>query len=389
MSTEIRGSEATERIDQNLKARYTDHVLIRVPSRFNDRIGSFHLSIDPKVVQGEFTPDDEVSTSKIGEERNVRTHGVVVAAPSRLNPITLYERYEGSPKYSPHISHEIIKDAVLRMPPKMQKNYGRNMYHCGNPVESYQKQPNNPEILPGDTIHFEYSCLLADDAYFDEDSRGEIYKIPYQSIYCYVRNGKTTMINGWVFVESVTVEKFSEHIILINHKPMQNVGKVAHCSPFLHYHVPNAGDNCLFLRTLFSVKDWDQVNNSFEISGYEIDGKIFYPMKMWETVAVDVDGKWQTINDFVTVKPEKINEISNVSTIEYNPNAPMQTYKPGQIFIPHGSNVHEKKRKIHNYGFGVCDGNRVAFGKSHYYLYMDDLDLLFLHKKDIFGKFIE
>jgi hypothetical protein len=377
------------RIDENLKATFTDYVLIRVESKFNDKIGSLHLSIDPKIIQDENTPDDEVPEDVINAEKNVRTSGIVVGAPSKLSPVSLYEKYEGTPKYAPWINHEIIKDAILRMPPKMRNRYGRNMYYPGNPVESFQKQPNIPEMQPGDTVHFEYSSLLAQDAYFDEDSRGEIYKIPYQSIYCYVRNGQTVMVNGWVFVESVTVERFSEHIIFINNKPQQNVGKVAFCSPFLDNFVPKPGDTCLFLRTLFSVKDWDAVNNSFEISGYLVGDKIYYPMKQWEIVAIDKAGVWETVNDFVTVKPETIAGISGVDTIIYNPNVPIQPHKPGQIFIPQGSNVQEKKKKIHNYGIGTCNGQRIAYGKSNFYLFMDELDVLFIHRKDVWGTFTE
>ncbi len=390
--------QAEQRIDQLLQGTYTDFVLIRIESKHNTKVGSFELNLSPKLIQNEFTPDDEVPDAVFNEERNIRTSGVVVAAPSRLNPITLYEKYCGTPLYSPYVNHEIIKDAVLRMQiahkknPQLQQKLRedfRKQYNPGNPVESYEKQHNNPEILPGDEIHFEYTSLLSDLAYFDEDSRGQIYIIPYQSIYCYVRNGITKMINGWVLVESVTIEKFSEHVILINHKPQQNVGKIAHCSPFLDNFCPNQGDTCLFLKTLFTVKDWDQVSNSFEVSGYLIDDKIYYPMRQWQIVAVEKEGKWQTVNDYVTIKPEKIHEISGVSTVEYDPNAPIQTYKPGQIFIPAGSNVQEKKKKILNYGVGTCNGQKVIYGKSDYYLYMDELDLLFLHKKDIFGTFTE
>lgn len=385
--------EAFERIDQLLTYRFSNYVLIRVPSKHNDRIGSFHLSLSPKIIQSDLTPDDEVPDEVLNEERNVRTSGVVVAAPSNLDKIILYERYAGKPAYSPYISHEIIKDAVLKMPPKMAKNYGRNMYYPGNPVESYQKQVNNPEILPGDIVHFEYTSLLSDLAFFDEDSRGEIYIVPYQAIYCYERNGKMTMVNGWVFVESVTIEKFSEHIILINNKPQQNVGKIAHCSPFLDNFCPKQGDTCLFLKTLFTVKEWDQVNNSFEVSGYLINDKIYYPMRSWEIVAVEKEGQWQTVNDFVTIKPETINDIEAggkvISTINYDPKAPVQNFKAGQIFIPESSNTFRKESKIRKYGFGNCNGQRVAYGKSSYYLFMDELDLLFIHKSDIWGTFTE
>lgn len=390
---EVVGHSAEHRIDEALRGKYTDYVLVRVPSKYNDKIGSLHLALDPKIIQDEFTPDNEVPDEVMNAEKHVRTSGLVVAAPDRLNGITLYEKYAGTPKYTPHITHEIIKDTVMRMPPKKAKNYGRNMYYPGNPVESYQKQTAKPEILPGDEIHFEYTSLLSDLAYFDEDSRGEIYIIPYQAIYCYVRNGKMNMVNGWVFVESVTIEKFSEHIILINHKPQQNVGKIAHCSPFLDNYCPKQGETCLFLKTLFTVKDWDQVNNSFEVSGYLIDNKIYYPMRIWEIVAVEKEGEWQTVNDFVTIKPETINDIESggkvISTINYDPKAPAQNFKAGQIFIPEASNTFRKESKIRKYGLGTCNGKRVAYGKSSYYLFMDELDLIFIHKSDIWGTFTE
>ncbi len=373
-------------IQEILSARLTDYVFIRVPSRLNDRIGSLHLSLSPKILQSEFTPDDEVSDKPLNEEQHVRSSGVVIAAPERLNPINLYENYLGSPRYTPHVSHEIIKDAILRMPAKLQKNYGRNMYYPGNPPDSYQKQPNNPEIKVGDNIYFEYNVLLDESAFVDSDENGEVYKVPYQSIYCYVRNEEITMINGWVFVKSVEREAVKSSIVLVNNKPQPNVGEIAHISPWLDLETPKKGEKCIFLRTLFSVKEYEYLTDSHTISGYEVEGNLYYPMRVWEIVAVNRNGKLLPVGDFVKIKPEVMNHIGKTQTIEYK-NGHHQPFKAGQIFVPEGSVTHEKKNKVYNYGFGLCNGKLVAYQKSNLYLYLNEIDVLLIHKNDILGTF--
>jgi len=372
-------------IQEILKAKLTDYVFIRVESKLNDKIGSLHLGLDPKLVHRGEMPVGEEGDKPFNEEQHVRTCGEVIASPVRLNECPLRENYLGTPKYAPHITHEDIKYTTDRMPPNLKKNYGRNMYYPGNPPESYEHQPNNPEIKSGDKIYFEYNVLLADDAYVDTDDNGmEVYKITFQSIYCYVRDGKITMVNGWVFVESVVKEQVTKSIILVNNKPQPYIGKIAHISNWLETFVANIGDNCLFLRTLFTTKNWDYLVDEHEISGYEVEGKHYYPMRNWEIVAVDRYGEWHGVNQFVKIIPETINEINGVSTIVYDPNK-FQNFKQGQIFIPQGSNVQERKKKILNYGFGDFNGQRVAYGKSSKYLYLDKLRVLFLHVKDIWG----
>lgn len=386
MPQEITALTASNRIYQLLHGDFVDYVLVKMPSKFNDRVGSFYLSIDPKIIQNEFTPDDEVSDAKFGEERNIRTSSIVFAAPSRLNPINLYENYAGTPKYTPYISHEIIKDAVLKMPKNLKKNYGRNMYYPGNPPDSYQQQPNNPDIKVGDKIYFEYNVLLDESAFVDRDDEGEVYKIPYQSIYCFVRNGEISMINGWVFVKSVEREHVKSSIILMNNKPQPNVGEIAHIGPWMDTFMPEKGEKCLFLRTLFSVKEYEYLTDSHTISGYEVEGELYYPMRNYEIVAVNREGKLLPVGDFVKIKPEVMSHIGKTSTIEFK-NGQHQPFKAGQIFVPEGSVTHEKKNKVYNYGFGLCDGKRVAYGKSSLYVYLNEVDVLFLHRRDLWGTF--
>lgn len=366
----------------------TDFVFIRVPSRIKNTIGSFHLATSAKILQDNFTPDDEVSDKPLNEELNIRTSGIVVAAPDRLTPINLYENYLGTPRYTPYINHEVIKDTILRMPIKMQKKYGRNMYYPGNPPESFQTQPNNPEIEVGDKIYFEYNVLLDESAFVDRDPDGEVYKIPYQSIYCFVRNEEIHMINGWVFVKSVEREEMKSVIILVNNKPQPNVGEIAHISHWLDRTMPEKGDKCIFTRTLFSIKEFESMTDSHTISGYEVEEELYYPMRNWEIVAVNRDGKLLSVGDFVKIKPERVNYISKVDTIEFKKGV-HQPFKAGQIFTPQGSVTHKKENKVLSYGIGVYNGNRVAYGKSSLYIYLDNIDILFVHKSDIWGTFLD
>jgi len=379
-------------ISELLKAQsnntISNYVFIQVPSKLNDKIGSLHLALDPSLIHRGMYATDETGTKPFNEEHHVRTSGVVIAAPSSLTKRPLREHYLGSPRYAPHLTHDDIKTAASQAPPLIAKNYGRNNYYPGNPRKSYQYQPNNPEIVIGDKIYFEYSTLLSDDAYFDEDENGIIYMVPYQSIYCYVRDGKINMVNGWVFVESVVKEQESKHIIFVNNKPQPNIGRVAHAGKFLDTFVANEGDKCLFLRTLFTVKDWHSVQDNHLISGYQVEGKQYYPMRNWEIVAVEKGGKWETVNDFVQVVPEMINTIKKVDTIVYEPDK-FQNFKQGQIFIPKGSNVHEKAKRVRNYGFGTVKGQKVAYARTGFYLFLNDSDSLFIHRRDIFGTFIE
>lgn len=365
----------------------TDFVFVRVPSKMNNTIGSFHLATSAKIIQDNYTPDEEVGDKPINEEVNVRTSGAVIAAPDRLTPINLYENYLGTPRYTPYINHEVIKDAILRMPLKMQKKYGRNMYYPGNPPESFQTQPNNPEIEVGDKIYFEYNVLLDESAFVDRDSDGEVYKIPYQSIYCYVRSGEINMINGWVFVKSVEREEIKSVIILVNNKPQPNVGEIAHIGKWLDTAMPEKGEKCIFTRTLFSIKEFESMTDNHTISGYEVEGELYYPMRNWEIVAVNRDGKLFPIGDFVKIKPERVNYISKVETIEFQKGV-HQPFKAGQIFTPQGSVTHKRENKVLSYGLGMCDGSRVAYGKSSRYVYLDNLDVLFISKSDVWGTFV-
>ena len=373
-----------------LQYKFTDYVLIRVESRLNSRIGSFHLALNSKILQDNYTPDDEMSDKPFNEEINVRTSGIVVAVPHNLTPVTLYENYLGTPRYSHHITHEVIKDAIRRMPKKLRGNYGRNMYNPGNPSESFQHQPNNPEIEVGDKIYFEYNVLIDSAAYVDEDEDGIVYKVPYQSIYCYVREDKITMVNGWVFVESIRREQLSKYILFVNDKPKPNIGKIAHISKWLDKSCAGQGDTALFIRTLFSVKEYELMTDSHSVSGYEVEGKHYYPLRNWEIVATlnQSTFQWVTTDDYMQIKPEKVDTIGVLKPIEFK-NGEVQSFQKGQIFVPEGTITHEKTNRVNKFGIGidVKSGHKIAYGKTSLYLYLNEFDLLFVHRNDVWGTF--
>jgi hypothetical protein len=366
----------------------TDYVIVRVPSKMNDRIGSLYLGLDPKLVHRGELPDDEQGTDFFNETHHVRTSAIVINAPSHLRPVILREEYLGTPRYSPRMDHDDIRYTFSKMPPKERKKlerFGNSFYRCGNPPDAYEAQPDSPEVRVGDTVHFEYATLLNDANRIDTDGEGMVYRVPYQSIYCYVREGRITMINGWVFVEPTVKEHVTRNIIMVNNKPQPNIGKIAHISEWGKTFLPKVGDSCLFIRTLFSIKDWNSVADGHEISGYQVEGSHYYPMRNWEIVAVDDNGSWRLKNGYISVKPETINMINGVDTVVYDPSK-NQVLKKGQLFIPPGSNVQTKEKKIHHYGIGLThDGERIVYGKTHNYLYMNDIGTLFIHNKDVWG----
>ncbi len=368
----------------------TDFVFVRVPSKHNDRIGSLHLSLDPALVHQGYLPSNEEGDKPFNEEQHVRTCADVIAVPDRINRKVVREIYQGTPRQLTYMPHEQISATMANIPKSAKPAYERiakQSYRCGNFTEQYEYYPETTEIKVGDKIYFEYTSLLNDANYVGEDKDGIVFMVPMESIYCYVRDGRINMVNGWVFVESVTKEQLSKYIILVNNKPQHYVGKIAAAGKWYETFVPNEGDNCLFLRTLFTVKNWESVDSDYEISGYQVEGKLYYPMRNWEIMAVERDGEWQSVNEFVKIIPELINEVSKVRTVEYDPNK-SQKYEPGVLFIPQGSNVHDKKKKLLNYGIGELDGRTVMYGKSQYYLYLDDLKVLFIHRKDLFGELI-
>lgn len=365
----------------------SDYIFIKVTSKHNNTIGSLHLSLSPALVHQGYLPEGEDSDKPFNEEQHVRTCAEVIAVPTFINKRKAKQIYEGTPRYLTYMSHEDIASTMDGLHDALRPAYekvAKQAYRCGNYTERYEYYNDKTDIKVGDKIYFPYTTLLDDLNYVDEDGEFIYYRVPVESIYCYVRDGKITMVNGWIFVESVTKEIVTKSIILVNNKPQWNVGKVAFASSFNNTFVPKFGDNCLFLFTLFTVKNWESVDNDYEISGYQVEGKLYYPMRNWDVVAVEKDGEWQCVNEFVKIIPEQINEVSKVKVVEYDPTK-SQKYEAGVLFIPKGSNVQDKAKKILNWGIGDMGGQRVIYGKSNFYLYLDDLNVLFIHKNDLFG----
>ena len=63
---------------------------------------------------------------------------------------------------------------------------------------------DNITLKEGDKVYFHHFCI--DERMSSEFGGENIYKVNYDQIYCYVRDGKITMTQDYVFVEPIQLE---------------------------------------------------------------------------------------------------------------------------------------------------------------------------------------
>ena len=76
------------------------------------------------------------------------------------------------------------------------------------PINEYGEQIE-PEVQVGDTIYFHYLSIHNEDNCI----YGNFYRIPYQWIFCTVRDKSIKAIGGWNFLEQVVEEDFNQEDI--------------------------------------------------------------------------------------------------------------------------------------------------------------------------------
>jgi hypothetical protein len=102
------------------------------------------------------------------------------------------------------------------------------------------------------------------------------------------------------------------------------------------------------------------------------------------------------VGDYVMVRPEEIPVSTKVETLVYDPKAKDQSFKPGQLFVLEDT-VQKTKKKGTKYGIGQsvsagenCTlpvGVRMYYGKSAFYLYLEEYGYAFLRQADVYGWF--
>lgn len=111
------------------------------------------------------------------------------------NKITV-QKYPGPPGYGP-----------IRRPPWLESNISSDLYSIGGVYEYKRVCDIVPDVQIGDKVYFKPRTLNNRRNFMgvlkDKDGKPAkyLYKVPYENILCTVRDGKITMIGGWVLLE--------------------------------------------------------------------------------------------------------------------------------------------------------------------------------------------
>ena len=100
-------------------------------------------------------------------------------------------------------------------------------------------------LKKGDKVYFHHFCI--DEKMASEFGGENIYKINYEQIYCFIRDGKITMTMDYVFVEPVQLEDKIGNIYIQSKESVKR-GKVKHANQFSINDGFKNGDEILFIK---------------------------------------------------------------------------------------------------------------------------------------------
>ncbi len=253
-----------------------DVIFIKITSEYEDKIEGEKLTLDlmsftKSIVDTE--TDEEIYNSL----KHKRVWGEVLAVPERLSSTILsYQKYPGLPQPNRYVSHDMVQlhgTQLLQYDPSLwEPEYYK---YCDIPMD----------VMPGDKIYYHFLSI-------EEESRikegGErVYKLPYQSAICIVRDGKITAVSGHCLIEAIYPEgavdignntkgfiSKSGIVTQIGVKYTMQEGIVRHaCKPFKGDEIDfKEGDHIIF------KKYGDFIVN--------IEGKDFFVLKYWDAEGV-------------------------------------------------------------------------------------------------------
>ena len=100
-------------------------------------------------------------------------------------------------------------------------------------------------LKKGDKVYFHHHVI--DERMASEFGGENIYKVHYDQLYCFVRDGKITMLQDYVFVEPIQLEDKIGNIY-IQSKESTKRGKVKHCNKFSKDDGFEVGDEILYIK---------------------------------------------------------------------------------------------------------------------------------------------
>ena len=104
---------------------------------------------------------------------------------------------------------------------------------------------DNLTLLEGDKVYFHHHVI--DERMASQFGGENIYKVHYDQIYCYVRDGKITMTQDYVFVKPIQTENKIKNIY-VESKESTKKGIVAHTNKFSKQEGFGVGDEIVFIK---------------------------------------------------------------------------------------------------------------------------------------------
>lgn len=178
------------------------------------------------LIQSDTEVDDVISTGKVtlfkdttyDHHRSKRIYGTVAALPYRLSTERIHQEdnfYPVARQYFPGeaISRQAVAQSrqFRRLLNTAEERKLRSRYSCGIYEPEYTRLDHQPiEGQIGDKAYFHYLALSNDTYIGQDEDHKRYYRVPYQNIFCFVRDGRTTMVNGYVQVEPYWNEDYQE-----------------------------------------------------------------------------------------------------------------------------------------------------------------------------------
>lgn len=396
----------------------SDYLIVKVKSELNDFLG---------VIKDEFGNDHELVLDPTWRPtHHARISAEVVAVPEYLSgqDHPLYQKYPGCPTPFGYRSHDTINLQLETLPPKYRVTT-KIPYMCGKYIPEMQTHLGTEvEVKIGDEIYFHYNCLLDPSNFIAREESGDLlYRIHYAQVFCYVRQGEINMINSYVLVspvfsgdteqievdgQKITAKVKNGLVVELGEKPKYLTGVVEYIGKGIGDDVRSVipGDLILF-----------RPSSEFRNTILGVD---FYIMRHWDLLLsfISEEEKRKTrelaaqhgvviefneaipLGFYLMVQPEQ-QEISKVvKTHIYDPNALVQDFKPGEIFLPHSAVSQTKKTKVLRFGVGKVilsgelakdnfTGKRVMYGLSSFYQWVPEFNCALVHYRDVLGELKE
>lgn len=395
-----------------------DYVMVKIDDEFNRFLG---------VVTDENGNEHQLLVdSRWRPEHHVKVSAEVIAVPGYLSgkDSPVYEKYPGMPRPKAYRGNDEITRIINGIAKQYQKLPDKQVpYSCGGFTPKMVTHFGVPvEVLPKDKVYFHYASLLKEENYMYRDGDGKmVYKIPYTELFCQVREGQIYMLNGNVLVSefydedledvevgdhSIRAKVKSGLVIQIGEKPKYLTG-------VLRYIGTGIGDQT---RKTCAPGELIMFRPSSEFKN-TIEGVEYYVMKQWDIVAkvLRVDKETDDllsmyaqvevnnllpVGDYLLIDPEDVDFMPSVKKRIYDPTKEVQDFKPGELFVLRETISHEKTNKFLKHGVGTVisggelndgrfTGKRVAYGKGHCYLYLQEYKKVLIRYRDVFGEFIE